>query len=233
MKQYAFIFARGGSKGLPRKNIRKLLGKPLILYSIETALKVADIDKVFISTDDDEIASIGLAAGAEVIPRPAQLADDTSPEWLAWQHAVTWVTEKYGKFDQFISLPATSPLRSVEDVESAIVKLNDSKADICISTTPASRSPYFNMIKETGSGYIELVNTDAGGAIYRRQDAPEVYDITTVVYVSTPNYVLRETSLFAGRVAHTIVPKDRAIDIDDIYDFKLAEAILSSKGQVC
>jgi len=232
MKQYAFIFARGGSKGLPRKNIKKLLEKPLIVYSIETALEVADIDKVFISTDDDEIASIGLAAGAEIIPRPARLADDTSPEWLAWQHAVTWVFEKYGKFDQFISLPATSPLRSVEDVESAMNKLNSGDADICISTTAANRSPYFNMVKETVSGNVELVNTDAKG-VYRRQDAPQVYDITTVVYVAKPRYILDKNNLFAGKVTHTVIPKERAIDIDDIYDFKLAEAILSCKGQVC
>ena len=232
MKKYAFIFARGGSKGLPKKNIKDLLGKPLIAYSIETALNVTDIDKVFISTDDDEIASIGLASGAEIITRPAHLATDNSPEWLSWQHAVNWVTSQYGEFEQFISLPATSPLRSVEDVESAMHKLYSGNADICISTTPANRSPYFNMIKETESGHVELVNTDSQG-VYRRQDAPEVYDITTVVYVSTPQYILNETGLFAGKVTHTIIPKERAIDIDDIYDFKLAEAILSCKGQVC
>jgi N-acylneuraminate cytidylyltransferase len=132
MKKYAFIFARGGSKGLPRKNIKDLLGKPLIVYSIETALNVTDIDKVFISTDDDEIASIGLASGAEIITRPAHLATDNSPEWLSWQHAVNWVTSQYGEFEQFISLPATSPLRSVEDVESAMHKLYSGNADICI-----------------------------------------------------------------------------------------------------
>ncbi|MEC4726565.1 acylneuraminate cytidylyltransferase family protein [Shewanella sp. D64] len=232
MKKYAFIFARGGSKGLPRKNIKHLLGKPLIVYSIETALNVTDIDRVFISTDDHEIASIGLAAGAEVIPRPEHLAGDSSPEWLSWQHAVNWVTSKYGEFEQFISLPATSPLRSVEDVKSAMHKLHISRADICITTTPSNRSPYFNMIKETESGFIELVNNE-GNAVFRRQDVPQVYDITTVVYVSTPHYILNETGLFAGNVTHTIIPKERAVDIDDIYDFKLAEAILSCKGQVC
>ncbi|TVP10129.1 cytidylyltransferase domain-containing protein [Shewanella sp. KCT] len=232
MTRYAFIFARGGSKGLPRKNTKDLLGKPLIVYSIETALKVANIDKVFISTDDTEIAEIGLAAGAEVINRPTHLASDDSPEWLSWQHAINWVTSKYGEFEQFISLPATSPLRSIEDVESAMDKLNHTAADICISTTPANRSPYFNMIKETTSGNVELVNTGSA-EVYRRQDAPQVYDITTVAYVARPNYIMKNNGLFAGKVTHVIIPKERAIDIDDIYDFKLAEAILSSKGQLC
>ncbi|MCL1057798.1 acylneuraminate cytidylyltransferase family protein [Shewanella gelidimarina] len=232
MKQYAFIFARGGSKGLPRKNIKPLCGKPLIVFSIETALQVPGISKVFISTDDAEIADIGARAGAEIIHRPAELARDDSQEWLAWQHAVKWVTERYGEFNQFVSLPATSPLRSVADVEAAITKLQDSGADICISTTPANRSPYFNMVKETASGGVELVNKSASG-VFRRQDAPTIYDITTVVYAVKPAYILQQTALFAGDVVHTIVPKERAIDIDDIYDFKLAEAVLSTPGALC
>ena len=232
MKQYAFIFARGGSKGLPRKNIKPLCGKPLIIYSIETALKVANISKVFVSTDDPQIADIAVKAGAEVIHRPVELALDNSPEWTAWQHAVTWVIERYGAFDQFVSLPATSPLRSVTDVEAATTKLRQSGADICISTTPANRSPFFNMVKETESGNVVLVNDSASG-VYRRQDAPTVYDITTVVYAVKPDYILQQSSLFAGNVVHTIVPKERAIDIDDIYDFKLAEAILSTREALC
>lgn len=232
MKQYAFIFARGGSKGLPRKNIKPLCGKPLVVYSIETALKAPSISKVFVSTDDDEIANIAANAGAEVIHRPAELAQDKSPEWTAWQHAVTWVKEKYGAFDQFVSLPATSPLRSVTDVEAATTKLHQSGADICISTTPANRSPFFNMVKETESGNVVLVNNSAS-EVYRRQDTPSVYDITTVVYAVKPDYILQQSSLFAGNVVHTIVPKERAIDIDDIYDFKLAEAILSTQETLC
>ncbi|MFB2684787.1 cytidylyltransferase domain-containing protein [Shewanella mangrovisoli] len=232
MTRYAFIFARGGSKGLPGKNIKELLGKPLIVYSIETALQTAKIEKVFVSTDDGQIATICLAAGAEIIPRPAHLATDNSPEWLSWQHAIDWVNHKYGEFEQFISLPATSPLRSVEDVESAMNKLHCSNVDICISTTPANRSPYFNMVKETASGNVELVNAPST-EVYRRQDAPQVYDITTVVYVAKPSYIQRVNNLFAGNITHIIVPKERAVDIDDIYDFKLAEAILSSKGQLC
>lgn len=226
---HAFIFARGGSKGLPRKNIKLLAGKPLIQYSIETALTVPSISKVFVSTDDAEIAEVALAAGAIIIHRPKELATDNSPEWLSWRHAIEWVTNQYGTFDNFVSLPATSPLRSSSDVESAISKHAGNKADICISVTPASRSPYFNMVTIGSEGEVSLVNPPES-EVSRRQDAPEVFDITTVVYVSTVNYILNYYGIFSGKVTSITVPKERAVDIDDIYDFKLAEAIIQARS---
>ncbi|HDY7458351.1 TPA: acylneuraminate cytidylyltransferase family protein [Vibrio vulnificus] len=225
MKNCAFIFARGGSKGLPRKNIKLLAGKPLLQYSIDTALATPSIEHVFVSTDDSEIADVALASGAIVIERPAELASDTSPEWLSWRHAIEWVQARYGEFDGFISLPATSPLRSIDDVEGAINKLFTTEADICISVTPASRSPFFNMVKQTETGMVELVNKPQG-EVARRQDAPAVFDITTVVYATTPHFVLNHYGIFSGKVTSIEVPKERAVDIDDIYDFKLAQAIL-------
>ncbi len=222
---YAFIFARGGSKGLPGKNIKPLAGKPLIQYSIETAFASPSITKVFVSTDDNQIAEVALAAGAIIIERPNELATDNSPEWLSWRHAIEWVNNKYGEFDNFISLPATSPLRSTEDVESAITKRIDVKADICISVTPASRSPYFNMVKRTNNELVELLNKPEGD-VARRQDAPEVFDITTVVYAASTQFILQSYGIFSGKVTSITIPKVRAVDIDDIYDFKLAEAIL-------
>ena len=158
MKNFAFIFARGGSKGLPGKNVKHLAGKPLLQYSIETAQNSPSIDKVFVSTDDDDIANVALESGAILIKRPKELATDTSPEWLSWRHAVKWAEDNYGQFNGFVSLPATSPLRSVEDVEAAIKKRSNIAADICISVTPSSRSPYFNMVKENEDGVVELVN---------------------------------------------------------------------------
>lgn len=225
MKNYAFIFARGGSKGLPGKNIKNLAGKPLLHYSIDTALAAPSIDLVFVSTDDVEIVKVAEQGGAIVIERPAELATDNSPEWLAWRHAIEWTVQHYGEFNNFISLPATSPLRSVDDVESAILKKQQQTADICIAVTPSNRSPYFNMVKKNAGGYIELVN-QPDNAVTRRQDAPVVFDITTVVYVSTPDFILNNYGLFSGKVTSIEVPKCRAVDIDDIYDFKLAEAIL-------
>lgn len=225
MINYGFIFARGGSKGLPRKNIKLLAGKPLIQYSIETALACPSIAKVFVSTDDAEISKVAIAAGATIINRPSELATDTSPEWYSWRQAIEFVTEEYGEFDGFVSLPATSPLRNVEDVEAAIAKLSQEKADICISVTPANRSPFFNMVKLNVEGLVELVNPPTL-EVSRRQDSPEVFDITTVVYAATPNFVLNNYGIFSGKVTSINVPKKRAVDIDDIYDFKLAEVMI-------
>ena len=163
--------------------------------------------------------------GAILIERPPELATDTSPEWISWRHAVEWAEQHYGKFDGFVSLPATSPLRDIVDVEAAIYQLIKVNADICISVTPASRSPYFNMIKKINNGLVELVNKPTLD-VTRRQDAPEVFDITTVVYATTPEFILNNYGLFSGNVTSIEVPKARAVDIDDIYDFKLAEAML-------
>ena len=228
MRNFAFIFARGGSKGLPGKNIKPLAGKPLLQYSIDTALASDLIEQVFVSTDDQAIAQVAIEGGAILIERPAELATDQSPEWLSWRHAIEWATEHYGSFDGFVSLPATSPLRSQEDVEAAILKRQADTADICIAVTPASRSPYFNMVKYNEAGFVELVNQPEG-EVSRRQDAPKVFDITTVVYATTPEFVLNNYGLFSGKVASIEVPKARAVDIDDIYDFRLAEAII--KGE--
>jgi len=227
MTSHAFIFARGGSKGLPGKNIKPLLGKPLIQYSVEIALQTPGIDKVFVSTDDNDIANVSQSIGAIVIDRPVELAQDDSPEWQAWKHAISWVTERYGVFEEFISLPATSPLRSVEDVKSAMIRKSSIDADICIAVTPASRNPYFNMVKELDNNLLELVNKPID-SIYRRQDTPEVFDLTTVVYVANVEFVMKSNNLFDGRVTGISVPKYRAVDIDDIYDFNFAESILNN-----
>ena len=227
MTSHAFIFARGGSKGIPGKNIKPLLGKPLIQYSIEIALQTSGINKVFVSTDDADIAKVSRSNGAIVIDRPIELAQDDSPEWQAWKHAISWVREQYGDFEEFISLPATSPLRSVKDVESAILKRSNIGADICIAITPASRSPYFNMVKKLGNNLIELVNKPTN-SISRRQDAPEVFDITTVVYVANVEFIMSNDNIFDGIVTSVEVPRYRAVDIDDMYDFNFAESILNN-----
>lgn len=235
MTSYAFIFARGGSKGLPGKNIKPLLGKPLIQYSIEVALQISDVAKVFVSTDDADIAKVSSSSGAIVIERPFELSQDDSPEWLAWKHAISWVRERYGDFEEFISLPATSPLRRVKDVESAILRRSSIGADSCIAITPAMRSPYFNMVKELDNNLIELVKKPSK-SISRRQDAPEVFDMTTVVYVANVEFVMNNASLFDGTVTSIEVPRHRAVDIDDIYDFNFAESILNNtfnEGDQC
>lgn len=226
MKAQAFVFARGGSKGIPRKNTRLLGGVPLIVHSIRSALSCRSLGSVIVSTDDEEIAEISREAGADVpFMRPAELASDTAPEWLAWKHAIEWVRTNRGPFDAFVSLPPTSPFRSMEDIENCITALrNDMQADAVITVQTANRSPYFNMVTldETGSAGLVIPPTTE---IARRQDAPKVYDMTTVAYVARPDFVLRSRSLFPGRILAVEVPAERALDIDTPFDFAIAQAI--------
>ncbi len=222
------MFARGGSKGLPRKNIKLLLGKPLLQYSVDTALACSSIDRVFVSTDDEEISAVAKSVGAEVIRRPAELASDTAPEWLAWRHAVSWTRERFGDFNHFVSLPATSPLRSVQDIEAGLNQLHSSEADICIGVTPANRNPYFNMVKKEKNSIVSLLMPPQKD-VFRRQETPEVFDITTVIYVTTPSFIMDHFGLFSGKVTSIEIPKSRSVDIDDILDFKFAETILSQR----
>lgn len=228
MLNYAFIFARGGSKGLPKKNIKPLMGKELIRYSIEIAASIKDIDKIFVSTDDAAIAEVAKTSGADIILRPDYLASDESAEWLSWKHAVDFVRSRYGEFDHFISLPATAPLRSKEDVENALAKFQRDIADVCLAVSPSQKSPYFNMVTKDSDGMISLAIEPISN-VSRRQDAPPIFDITTVVYVTTPEFITTSDGLSAGKITSIEVPKDRAVDIDDIYDFMMAEAILKNR----
>jgi CMP-N-acetylneuraminic acid synthetase len=222
VKVYAFVFARGGSKGLPGKNIRKLGGIPLLGHSIRIAKQIPAVAKVLVSTDAQDIAQVAREYGAEVIERPPHLATDSVAEWLAWKHAIEYVRGRGEQFDVLLSLPATSPLRSVGDVENCLAALDDA-TDVVITVTTAGRNPYFNMVTRDERGYSSVVMQGKG--FVRRQDAPQVYDITTVAYVARPDYVLRSSGLFEGRVKSVIVPKERAADIDDAYDFLVAEAL--------
>ena len=182
MKIVAFIFARGGSKGLPRKNLLEINKLPLICHSINIAKKLIDPQNIYLSTDDDEIAEVGKKNGAQIINRPPELAQDDSSEWLAWQHAISWVIKNKGNFDIFISLPATAPLRSVEDVEKCITKFIENKeSDLLITVSKSRKSPWFNMVKINKDNTVSLITT--GEKFHRRQDAPKTFDVTTVAYV--------------------------------------------------
>lgn len=227
MTLFAFVFARGGSKGVPRKNVREIGGYPLIAHSIRTARLLPEVDGIFVSTDCDEIAGIAREYGAEVIHRPAELASDTASEWGAWRHAVNVLEEQGRPFDLFLSLPATSPLRAAEDVE-ACLKMMDAETDVVITVTPAARSPYFNMVTRTTDGRSEIVLPSTG--VSRRQDAPQVFDMTTVAYLTRPSFIKTRNRLFDGVVRSVVVPKHRAVDIDDEIDFQLAE-LLYARGQ--
>jgi N,N'-diacetyl-8-epilegionaminate cytidylyltransferase len=229
MRMQAFIFARGGSKGLPRKNVLPFNGKPLIAHAIECALRCPSLGSVIVSTDDAEIADIARAHGANVpFMRPDDLASDAASEWLAWRHAIEWVQVNQAPFDVMVSLPTTAPLRAVVDVERCVdVLREDSAADAVACVTEAQRSPYFNMVRVEPDGAAALIIPPAS-AVWRRQDAPDVYDMTTVAYAARVPFVLQSQGLFAGRLRVVDVPRERSLDIDTSLDFTIAESIVKA-----
>jgi CMP-N-acetylneuraminic acid synthetase len=226
----ALIFARGGSKGLPGKNIKILAGKPLLGWAIETALAVPEINRVVVSTDDLDIAGVAREFGAQVpFIRPEILAGDTASEWDAWRHALRTLREFEGEFpDPFISIPTTAPLRLPEDIEACINAYREGDADIVLTITKAHRNPWFNMVTLNSDGTVEPVNK-VDEAFVRRQDAPEVHDITTVVYVADPNFVMEKRGIFSGKVKAVSVPAERSIDIDTSHDFAVAEFLMNQR----
>ncbi len=230
MKTVCVICARGGSKGVPRKNIRPLAGKPLIAHTIDIAKACPSISRIVVSTDDEEIADVARKFGAEVpFLRPAELSSDTSRHWDVWRHLVSFLQQDGGA-DLLVDLHTTSPMRSVDDVESTIALVKDhADSDAAITVTPARRSPYFNMvtIDESARAKIMLsLNKD----VNHRQAAPAAYDMTTVAYAVRSEYICQHESLFAGNVYAHVVDEERAIDIDTPLDFEIADFLMKRRN---
>ena len=230
----AFVFARGGSKGLPGKNLRLFAGKPLIAHAIEHALAVSRIDRIIVSTDSPDIASVARDYGAEVpFLRPAELAADDSPEWLSWRHALKFTQEEMGVLPgAMVAVPVTAPLRRPEDIERCLDLYSEGGADVIVTVSQAHRSPYFNMVQGRPDGTVALV-VQTPREFARRQDVPAVFDMTTIAYVADPEFVLSRDSIFQGRVKAVEIPPERAIDIDTLLDFEMAEFLISRRSKPC
>jgi N-acylneuraminate cytidylyltransferase len=224
------IFARGGSKGIPNKNLQVVAGKPLITRAIETGQATAGLDRLIVSTDSDEIAEIALAAGAEIpFMRPNHLASDTSAEWLSWRHALVFLRETDGALpNAMVSIPTTSPLRLASDVDACITAYQQGSWDAIVTVTEAQRSPYFNMVSINPSGQASIA-VEPSTNYMRRQDAPQLYDMCTVAYVVRGEFVLQSESLWSGRVGAVVIPQERALDIDTPFDLRLAQLLLGDQ----
>lgn len=226
-KILCLICARGGSKGVPGKNIRPLGGIPLIGWSIHFAKQCSFFDRIVVSTDDEQIAQIAIRYGAEVpFLRPAYLAEDHSPEWNVWQHAIVELRNQGFCPDYMVCLPPTSPFRSYTDVENSVSLLGADNTDIVITVSQSGRNPYFNMIELDRCNYARLCKK-TGQKIFRRQDAPDVYDITTVAYAARSQFILDAGGIFDGMVKTNLVPPVRALDIDTELDFQFAQFLTS------
>jgi len=224
------IFARGGSKGVPGKNLRPLAGKPLIAHAIDAALSCQSLQRVVVSTDCPKIAQVALAHGAEVpFLRPAALASDTAPERLAWRHAIEEMEQlENRRIDVLTSIPPTCPLRLPSDIDHCIESLLRSDADIMLTATESSSNPYFNMITRDRRGRAQLA-IEPPSEVIRRQDAPDVFDLTAVAYAARRDGLFEFESIFESRAHAVLIPQERAIDIDTEFDLQLAEFFISRR----
>jgi len=225
-KIIAIIPARGGSKELPRKNIRLLGGKPLIAYTIEAALKSKYLDKVIVSTEDEEIAEISKKYSAEVIVRPKHLATDTAKTIDVLFHILKVLKEEKYIPDIVVLLQPTSPLRTTDDINKAIEIFLKNKCESVVSIYESERSFYWSFKIEKkylkpllGWKYFER----------RRQDLPKIYIPNGAIFISTPKALNKHKSFNTNKILPLIMPLEKSIDIDNEADFKLLELIIKNE----
>lgn len=223
------IGARGGSKGLAGKNVRPLLGKPLIGWTIEQALACPDIDRVVVSTDCPLIAKVAQQFGADVpFVRPAELANDTAGKWQVWQHALQACEKHYQQtFELYVDLDCTNPLRDVTDISSAISQFRRAGVDAVFSVCEARKNPYFNML-EIEDDRLRICKA-LPQPIVRRQDAPKVFEHVASIYVLSPDYLRKGTGLLSGRTQGYDIGADKSLDVDSQFDFDLIEYLMLKK----
>ena len=226
MSVIATVCARGGSTGLPRKNVRPLLDKPLITWTIEQAARIASIDAVYVSTDDAEIASVAKNAGGRILGmRPAELATSAAPKLPVIRHLVEQVEASGVKVDTIVDLDPTSPLRADQDIEDCLALLAP-EVDVVITAFPSEKSPYFNMVEETADGNVRLVKAPTS-PVFGRQGAPRVYSMNASVYVWHRHTL--DKGLWEGKVRMHNMPRERSIDVDTLLDFKLVEMLMKER----
>ncbi len=232
MLTIASICARGGSQGLPGKNIRELCGKPLIAWTIEQALHIKGMDAVYVSTDSEDIAAVARSAGAQVpFLRPLHLASNSAAKIPAIEHLVAWVEAHTGEVSRIVDLDPTSPLRDLTDITACMDMLDDD-TDLVITGYEADKNPYFNMVEAQADGNWRLVKNLPNGVV-RRQDAPMVYSMNASIYVWQRHSLAQASSqgLWNGRIKLHAMPHERSVDIDNPIDFQLVELLMKQRLQ--
>lgn len=222
----AAIFARAGSKGLPGKNLLRINGRPLVAIAVEQARQVSGISAVYCSTDSEEIADAASSAGARIpFMRPARLSTDDSPEWESWRHLLTHLRDSEGETPSaLLSVPPTTPLRTVEDIERIKNEFMSRDCDVAFGVVPAARNPMFNMVSLDQDGNAQLAIAPEV-EFSRRQDGPEFWDMTTAAYCASSSFVLSGAGIWAGRARGVEVSPYCRIDIDTENDYEVAKAL--------
>jgi len=225
MEIVCIIPARGGSKGLPRKNIRRIAGLPLIAHSILQAKQAFSINRVYVSTDDPEIASVAQSYGADVISRPSEIAGDTASSESALLDAVATI-EKMGPAPQLVVfLQCTSPLRKSSDIDRAIQQLCDENADSLLSVSPSHR-----FLWEKAGGSAKSINYDYANR-KRRQELPEQFVENGSIYVFKPWVLKQCNNRLGGKISLYCMKDEENFEIDSLLDFEIVEFLLSRRSQ--
>jgi len=221
------ICARGGSQGLPGKNLLPLLGRPLIAWTIAQAMKSGLARAVHVSTDDPEIARVAVEWGA-LVPflRPPALATAMAAKLPVILHLVEWAEAQGTKVDRVIDLDPTSPLRNIADIH-ACADLLDDATDLVITGYQSDKNPYFNMVELKSNGFFERVCKPAAEAA-GRQSAPTVYAMNASIYV-WHRHTLTSSLWATPRIRLHAMPRERSIDIDHAIDFELVEMLMKKK----
>lgn len=221
------ICARGGSSGVPGKNIKPLCGKPLIGWTIAQALASGVADRVYVSTDSEAIAAVAREHGATVpFLRPAELATATAGKLPVILHLLEWVEAEVGPVERVIDLDPTSPLREVADIQTCNAML-DGDADLVITGYVSDKNPYFNMVERKPDGYYERVCLPQN-EVLGRQSAPEVYAMNASIYAWRRS-CLQPSLWDAPRIRLHPMPRERSIDIDQPLDFDIVELLMRRK----
>lgn len=223
----AIITARGGSKGLPRKNILSVAGVPLIGLTIQAALNSENIHRVFVTTEDEEIKTVSLQFGAEVIDRPLELAADSTGSEEVLEHAIEQLATQNLKFDTVILLQPTSPLRTYKHINEAIQIFNQKKADCVISVFEPSHTPVKAYIEQHDGKITGLLGPDA--PYTRRQDLPRSYQPNGAIYVFAVNKFMQQKKIPRDNVFPYVMTEFQSVDIDTYEDLIHVEQLLMSK----
>lgn len=228
MKPLFIIPARGGSKSIPGKNIKPLAGKPLMAYSIEAALEVADTpERVLVSTDSKEIAAVARHFGVlEPYMRPAQLATDTASTQDVLLDAMAEAERRGVDYDCVVLLQPTSPLRTPDDIRRTLAQWNPD-IDMAVTVRPAPANPYYDLFETNQDGFLRQSKGD--GTLTRRQDAPPAWQLNGAVYVMTPESLRRQPIGRMMRRRPVEMPSERSLDLDTLLDWKICELLLNDK----
>lgn len=225
------VTARGGSKGVPGKNLRLLAGQPLIAHTIRAAKAATTLGRVVVSTDDAEIARVAQAYGAEVpFLRPAELAQDVTPTLPVLQHAVRVLEQAGGRCDVIVTLQPTAPLRLARDIDEAVRLLEAANADAVVSVREVSEHP--SRMRRIQDGRLVTLDGTSRFLLNRRQDFEPVYIENGAIYVTRRRVLMEEGAILGKETRALIMPQSRSLDIDTERDFDRAEESLRASALV-